>query len=161
MFIKTKIFDLIKTLFREGMSVKKISLSIALGVVLGIFPVLGATTLLCTIAALALRLNLPSIQVVNYLVYPLQLVLLGPFYVAGSWLFNDGRLQNIDGNIIDLLKNDSWAGMVSLWDLTLYAVVVWLIVSPFAVLFLYGLLMPLVRNLASAWGYANSMRKHG
>ena len=161
MFIKTKIIDLIKTLFREGMSVKKISLSIALGVVLGIFPVLGATTLLCTIAAFALRLNLPSIQIVNYLVYPLQLVLLGPFYVAGNWLFGDGSLHIIDGNIIDLLKNDFWASMVSLWDLTLYAVVVWLIISPFAILFLYGLLMPLVRNLASARGYANSMRKQG
>jgi uncharacterized protein (DUF2062 family) len=158
MIVKTKILNVIKALFKEGMSLKKISLSIALGAVLGIFPVLGATTLLCTVAAFVLRLNLPSIQVVNYLVYPLQLVLLAPFYAAGSWLFNDGSLHMIEGNIIDLLKNDFWASIVSLWDLTLYAVVVWLIISPFVVLLLYGLLMPLVRSLASAWGYPSNLR---
>jgi len=96
--IKSKLFKLTKTLLGEGMSSDKISLSIALGVALGIFPVLGSTTLLCAIAALVLRLNLPAIQVVNYLVYPLQLILLAPFYGAGSWLFSDQRLP-VSGGI--------------------------------------------------------------
>ena len=43
--IKAKILKLINTLLKEGVSTKKISLCIALGVALGIFPVLGATTL--------------------------------------------------------------------------------------------------------------------
>jgi len=106
---KTKIVQLIKTLLIEGMTVEKVSLCIALGVVLGIFPVLGSTTLLCAIAALVLRLNLPAILVVNYLVYPLQLILLAPFYGVGSWLFSEQRLPVVEENIFDLLKNDFWA----------------------------------------------------
>jgi hypothetical protein len=39
--IKTKLVRLIKSLLKEGMSLEKISLCIALGVALGIFPVLG------------------------------------------------------------------------------------------------------------------------
>ena len=76
--VKIKILKLTKVLLGEGLSVEKISLCIALGTALGIFPVVGSTTLMSAIAALVLRLNLPAIQAVNYLVYPLQLVLLAP-----------------------------------------------------------------------------------
>jgi uncharacterized protein (DUF2062 family) len=148
--IKAKILKLIKTLIKEGMSFRKISLSIALGIVLGIFPVLGATTLLCTIAAFVFRLNLPAIQVINYLVYPLQLILLAPFYGAGSWLFKDQSWALIEGNFIDFLKNDFWGTMANFWDLTLYAVFAWSIICPFLILILYGFLKPVTRALTSS-----------
>ncbi|MCP4628268.1 MAG: DUF2062 domain-containing protein [bacterium] len=147
--IKTKLLKLTKTLLGEGMSFRKISLGIALGVVLGIFPVLGSTTLLCAIAAFALRLNLAAIQVVNYLVYPLQLILLAPFYVAGSWLFSDQSLALVDKSVLDLLKNDFWGSMANLWDLTIYAVLVWLMISPFLILLLYCLLKPVIHRFVS------------
>lgn len=156
--VKTKILKLIQKLLQEGMSVRKISLSIALGVALGIFPVLGATTILCAIAAFVFRLNLPAIQVVNYVVYPLQLILLAPFYGAGSWLFQGRSLPLIQENIIDLLKNDFWGNMVKLWDLTLYAAFAWLIVSPFLILLLYGLLKPAVHRLTVSGGMAHSFK---
>ena len=158
--VKVKILKIIKTLLKEGMSLKRISLCIALGVALGIFPILGTTTLLCTIAAFVFRLNFPAIQVVNYLVYPLQLILLAPFYGAGSWLFKGRSLPLFEENIIDGLKKDFWGSMVNLWDLTLYAVFAWLIISPFLILLLYGLLKPVIRSLASSGGMANSLRKY-
>ena len=158
--LKAKLLYLIKSLLKEGMSLRRISLCIALGVALGIFPVLGATTLLCTIAAFVFRLNLPAIQVVNYVVYPLQLILLAPFYGAGSWLFRGGRLPLFEENIIDVLKKDFWGSMAHLWDLTLFAVFVWLIISPFLILLLYGLLKPLIRSLASSDSMPHSFRKY-
>ena len=158
--IKAKLFKLTKTLLGEGMSSDKISLSIALGVALGIFPVLGSTTLLCAIAALVLRLNLPAIQVVNYLVYPLQLILLTPFYGAGSWLFSEQRLPVVEENIFDLLKNDFWGGMANLWDLSTYAVIAWLMLSPFLILLLYGLLKPVIRSFAASQGRPHSFNKY-
>jgi uncharacterized protein (DUF2062 family) len=157
--IKAKILNLIQKLLQEGMSVKKISLSIALGIALGIFPVLGTTTILCAIAAFVFRLNLPAIQVVNYVVYPLQLILLAPFYGAGSWLFQGRSLPLIQENVIDLLKNDFWGNMVNLWDLTLYAAFAWLIISPFLILLLYGLLKPAVRRFTITGGMAHSVKK--
>jgi len=157
--IKAKLLNLIKTLLQEGMSLRRISLCIALGVALGIFPVLGTTTLLCAIAAFVFRLNLPAIQVVNYVVYPLQLILLAPFYGAGSWLFRGRNLPVFEENIIDVLKNDFWGSMANLWDLTLYAVFAWLIISPFLIFLLYILLKPVIQSLVFSGGRAQSIRK--
>lgn len=72
-----------------GLTAEKIALIIAIGFVLGTFPVLGCPTILCAAAALALRLNLPALQVVNQIATPVQLALLLPFarigaHVAGS-----------------------------------------------------------------------------
>ena len=71
----------------QGITPEEISLTLALGIVLGVFPILGACTLLCGLAAWRLKLNQPIIQAVNYLVYPAQVLLLLPFYRAGENLF--------------------------------------------------------------------------
>src|SRR5262245_35096989 len=70
----------------QGVTPEKIALTVALGIALGVFPILGSSTVLCVIAGILIRLNQPIIQAVNYLVYPLQLVLLIPFYRAGEHL---------------------------------------------------------------------------
>jgi len=147
--VKTKILNLVKSMLKEGMSLRKISLCIAVGIVLGIFPVLGTTTLLCTVAALALRLNLPAIQIVNYMVYPLQLVLLAPFYGTGSWLFKKQDWPLIGTDLISLLQNDFWGSMAGLWDLTLYAILTWLFISPLIFLLMYSASKPVIRAWAT------------
>ena len=131
------------------MSHQKIALCIALGIVLGIFPIIGTSTLLCTVAALTLRLNLPIIQIVNYAVYPLQIVLLAPFLGVGNWLFGGQRELNFGKEMIAQMQNDPWGSIVKLWDLILYAVGAWMIFSPLIVLISYQLLKPVIRNLAA------------
>ena len=147
--INAKILNLVKSMLKEGMSLRKIALCISLGFVLGIFPVLGTTTLLCTVAALALRLNLPAIQVVNYMVYPLQLVMLAPFYGVGNWLFRQQGLPLINTDLIGLLQNDFWSSMANLWDLTLYAILTWMAISPLLILMLYSATKPMIRALSA------------
>ena len=60
---------------------------VALGVVFGVFPAPVCPTLFCALAAVALRLNPPAIQMVNYLVYPLQIALMAPFAGLGGRMF--------------------------------------------------------------------------
>ena len=147
--IKKKILSVVKSMLTEGMNLRKIALCISLGFVLGIFPVLGATTLLCTVAALALRLNLPAIQVVNYMVYPLQLVMLAPFYGVGNWLFKQQGLPLINTDLMGLLQNDFWGSMANLWDVTLYAILTWMAISPLLILMLYSASKPVIRTLSA------------
>ena len=149
--IKNNVSNSVKSMLKNGVSPMRITLCIALGVTLGIFPILGMTTLLCTIAAVALRLNMPAIQMVNFLVYPLQLVLLAPFYGIGSWLFNQPDWLVSQGNLIDLIRNDFWGSMASLWDLTLYAILTWLAISPFIVLVLYFILKPVILSFTRTY----------
>jgi uncharacterized protein (DUF2062 family) len=153
---KTKILNLVKSMLKEGMSLRKISLCIAVGIVLGVFPVLGTTTLLCSVAALALRLNLPAIQVVNYMVYPLQLFLLAPFYGAGNWFFKQQSWPVIGTDLISLLQNDFWGSMANLWDLTLYAILTWLLISPLLFLLLYSALKQMIRAVTAHRGLSLS-----
>jgi uncharacterized protein (DUF2062 family) len=104
-----------------------LSLSIALGAVIGILPVLGSTTLLCAAAAILLRLNLPVIQLSNYLVYPLQIALLIPFVRLGAFLFQVeappfsietlGALfqQNFWGTVASFLKRSFMPSPPGFW----------------------------------------------
>ena len=83
----------------EGLSPNKIALIVALGLVLGAFPVYGCPTILCGLAAIALRLNLPALQLVSQMATPVQLALLVPLARVGSWMFGfragfDGAVRN-------------------------------------------------------------------
>lgn len=80
--IKTVILTATSSL--ETTSPKTVALVLTLGLVLGVFPVCGLPTLFCAAAALAFRLNLPAIQLVNQLCWPLQLALLVPLGRAGA-----------------------------------------------------------------------------
>jgi uncharacterized protein (DUF2062 family) len=147
--LKSKGMNIVRSMPQEGMSIHKIALCIAMGMTLGILPVLGITTLLCTLAAFAFRLNLPAIQMVNYLVYPVQLALLAPFYSIGSWLFKQESWLSPGENLITLMKNDFWGSLASLWDLTLYAIITWTVICPILIIVLYLTFKPLIGSFSS------------
>jgi uncharacterized protein (DUF2062 family) len=71
---------------RQGISPRRLALTLALGFAVGCIPVVGIPTVLCAALALALRLNLPAIQMANYVAMPLQLVLIVPFVRLGRWI---------------------------------------------------------------------------
>lgn len=91
-YIHGKVIIPVTKLLRQGITPEKIAMSIAWGIVIGIFPVVGTTTLLCAIVAIVLRLNLPIIQLANWLVYPLQITLLLPFFFTGAYVLGSGPL---------------------------------------------------------------------
>lgn len=77
----------------QGISPRRLALTLALGFAIGCFPVVGIPTALCLLLALALRLNLPAIQAANYIVMPLQFLLMVPFVRMGGWLLASGPNQ--------------------------------------------------------------------
>ncbi len=79
---------------------------------LGTFPAIGVTTLLCTLVALFLRLNLPAMQLINSLAYPLQFGLLLPFAELGAVLL-DVPQAGFSFREIDLLSRE---GLALLWE---------------------------------------------
>lgn len=114
-------------LLRQGVTPEKIALAIAAGAILGIFPVLGSTTLLCAGAAALLGLNLPLIQLVNAVVYPLQLILLIPLLQAGQWLFGEPMLPITMPKVMHMIQASVWNTVTTLGSATARAVVVWLL----------------------------------
>jgi len=147
--IRRKLVEPFLELLRQGITPEKVALTIALGLALGVTPVIGSTTLLCTAAALALRLNLPAIQLVNGMAYPLQLILIVPFLRAGAWLFGDTRLPALTlARLFAMLQGNWWQAIVTLWSATMHALVAWLAVSALIASLLYALLVPVLKR---AW----------
>jgi uncharacterized protein (DUF2062 family) len=136
-------------LLRQGITPDKIALSISLGIALGVFPVLGSTTVLCTVAAALLRLNLPAIQVVNWFTYPLQLALFLPLLRRGALLTGAQPVPFSLARIFDLIRENLWGAITTFWQATLGAIAIWLILGPITAAILYVLLAPLLRRLAA------------
>jgi uncharacterized protein (DUF2062 family) len=147
-FFQRRLVRPVIELLRHGVTPEKLALSIALGVALGVFPVLGSTTLLCALAALVLRLNLPAIQIVNYFVYPLQIALLIPFYRLGETLFSAGHLPLSVPQIYAMIRASTSGAIRALWTTTWHAIVVWSFVAPLGAAAVYLILTPALRRVA-------------
>ena len=147
-FLQRRIVRPVIELLREGVTPEKIALSIAFGITLGVFPVLGSTTALCALAALAFRLNLPAIQLVNYFVYPLQVAFLIPFFRLGEKLFGAQHLPLSVAQIYAMIHASVTGAVRALWTTTWHAIVVWCLLAPVAAIVLYLILAPLLRRVA-------------
>jgi uncharacterized protein (DUF2062 family) len=130
---------------RQGISPQRLALTLALGFAIGCIPVVGIPTLLCAALALALKLNLPAIEAANYLVMPLQLLLIVPFVRLGGWLFASGANQApkpsalLHGSPLNLLSQ--------LGGLTGHAMIAWLVVAVPAVALMTATLTVLLRRV--------------
>lgn len=133
---------------KQGITPEKIALSIALGAMLGIFPILGATTLLCGLVGVLLRLNQPIIQVVNYFVYPLQIALLLPFYRAGERVFGQTPTPLSIPQLLERFQAGFWRFLGDFGLIALQGIAVWCLVAPLMVAALYWLMRPVLRRLA-------------
>jgi uncharacterized protein (DUF2062 family) len=145
-WIRRRLTDPILLLLHQGITPEKIALSIVLGLTLGVVPMLGTTSLLCFAAALALRLNQPAIQLINYLVYPLQLALLVPLLQLGERVFGEPSRGLTLNGILDMVKATPWHAVTSLWTATMHALVVWLVLAAVTGLLLYPVLIFILRR---------------
>jgi uncharacterized protein (DUF2062 family) len=145
-FLQRKLVRPIIALLKQGVTPEKIALSVALGAALGVFPVFGCTTALCAIVALALRLNLPAIQFVNYLMGPVQIVLLIPFFRLGEKLFRAPHLPLSVPRIYGMIHASMSGAIRLLWTTTWHAILAWSLVAPVFVAAVYVVLTPLLRR---------------
>ena len=139
------------TWLRQGVSPRRLALTLALGFAIGCIPVVGIPTALCALLALALRLNLPVIQAANYVAWPLQLVLIVPFTRLGGWLLASGPSQATKASAV--LRLSPWNLISQMSLLAGHAMVAWLVIAiPAVVLMTFTLtvLLRRVRSLAAS-----------
>ena len=143
----SKYLEPIKKLLLQGTSPRSIAFGIAGAAVIGVFPVLGSTTILCTVFALSFRLNLPLVQLINLSVYPLQLILLIPFMKLGEMFFRFEIMQYGLNDIIKMISENTFHSIMVLWNVTLQAIGAWLIVAPITSLIIYLILHQLFQRI--------------
>lgn len=144
---RRRVVDLTLAQLRQGITPQKIALTIALGFILGLFPMLGTTTALCVLVGLLLKLNQPIIQLVNWVAAPLQIPGIYLFVRAGEWLtrappvsFSVGALlRAFKASPLDFLRRYGATG--------LRGVLAWCLIAPAIALLLYGASLPLLRRM--------------
>jgi len=141
-----KILKPLVNFLKEGLSPEKLALSVALGFVIGIIPVLGITTIMCALVAIIFRINMPAIQLINYFVYPLQLILFIPFLKFGAFIFPSEELIFSLFFIKGLLQQDFWLAVQLFWKANLGAIIIWFAISPFIIAIIYYSVLPVFKK---------------
>ncbi|MBC8026998.1 MAG: DUF2062 domain-containing protein [Steroidobacteraceae bacterium] len=149
-FLHRRLVAPLLALLRQGVTPDKLALSLALGIAIGLVPVLGVSTALCALVALALRLNMPAIQLVNYLLTPLQLLLIIPFLRFGEWLVQAPRFPITLDAGLTLLSQGAIHAVTVLATAIVHATLGWIVLAPVAALVLYHALLPGFRRLSSS-----------
>ena len=139
-FLRRRLVAPLLALLRQGVTPDKLALSVALGVVIGLVPVLGVSTALCALVALALKLNMPAIQLVNYLLTPVQLILIIPWLRFGEALTQSPRFPITLESGLALLSRGVIDAVVVLGTAILHATVGWLVLAPLIAFVLYRVL---------------------
>ena len=152
-WLQRQIITPIFQLLRQGITPEKIALSIAFGAVLGSMPFIGLTTALCFVIAYALRLNPVAIQLVNYLMYPVQIALFLPFIRAGEKVFHARHLAISIAQLQRLIETNAIQAIRILWTALWHAVAVWAILAPIAIAILYLCLTPVLRHVGDRLRY--------
>ena len=149
-FLQRRLVAPLLTLLRQGVTPRRLALSVALGVVIGLVPVLGVSTALCALAALALRLNMPAIQLVNYLLTPVQLLLLIPLLRFGEWLTRAPRFPITLESGLALLSHGTINAVSVLATAIAHATLAWSVLAPLTAFALFRSIEPVFRHLAPA-----------
>jgi uncharacterized protein (DUF2062 family) len=76
-----------KGLLQQGLAPKELAFSISVALLIGVFPIYGTTTVLLAFFALRLKLNLPIMIAISYILTPVQILLIIPFARVGEFLF--------------------------------------------------------------------------
>jgi uncharacterized protein (DUF2062 family) len=143
------LFEPLLAFLTQGVSPQRLALCVAIGVVIGNIPILGVSTILCTLIALIFRLNLPAIQLVQAAMAPTQLLLIIPFVRLGEWLVRAPPQPVSIKATFALLAQGVWHTVEVLWDAILHASLAWALMAPLCIYLLYRLLTPLFERAAA------------
>ena len=137
-------------LLRGGVTPRRLAWSLALGIVLGINPSVGLTTLLVVMLAWAFGLNQVASQIGAQTMAPFHLLLFIPFIELGVHLFHTRKLP-MDRRQIEHLSHHPVKLFRDIWQWEWHALIVWGVVAAIA--------MPLLAKYIRR-GLVLLMRRH-
>lgn len=133
-----------------GITPERIGWTIALGIVLGVFPVMGTTTIVCLLAGWLLRLNQPVLHVFKVLVYPLHLALILVFIRLGEHLYGVPLISFSIPQLLGKFKNDPLQFARDFGMAAWHGVSAWLLIAPVAAVLIKLAVMPILRRLEAS-----------
>ena len=136
------------TQLTHGSSPDRIGWTIALGMVVGVFPIMGSTTLVCLLIGWLLRLNQPVLHVFRAVVYPLHLALILIFIRLGERLYGAPLISFSIPQLIGKFKDSPLQFARDFGMAAWHGVSAWLLIAPVAAVLIKMAVMPALRKLS-------------
>jgi uncharacterized protein (DUF2062 family) len=131
----------------QGVSPREITLTLALGGTLGVFPIFGVTTMLCLVAGYLLKLNQVILQSANWMVAFIHPVLLLLFVRLGERVVGAEAMPFVPSELI-VEFNASPAAFMKRFGMTgLHGILGWSLIAPATFGFAYWLMSALLRKI--------------
>ena len=141
-----KIHLVIQTQLTQGLSVDACSRAVAMGITIAIFPILGFSTLMNTVAAAWFRLNQPVVHAFSWIMGPVKIALIFPFLRLGEFLFRAEPFTLSLAEFSERFFSDWLAtGREFAWTFV-HATVGWLLCAPILFALLYLLARPIIQR---------------
>ena len=131
----------------QGITPEKIALTLAVGGAFALFPVIGTTTLLCFLVAVALRLNQPLVQLINQALWPAHIPAIFGCIRLGESLFGAPHVHFSIRYMREHLWTDPGLFFHQFGLSVLYAVVAWAVLAPFFITAVYYIALPITREI--------------
>jgi uncharacterized protein (DUF2062 family) len=147
-FLRRRLVRPVAEQLTQGLSPDAIALTIAIGLAIAVIPIIGTTTVLCTTAAIVLRLNQPLIQAINYFSFPLQLALIVPYLRFGRLLFGGAAIHMSTQELAAFVTSRPAEAFGALWRVTLQALGAWVLTAPLIVAVVFFAFRPVLRSAA-------------
>ena len=136
-------------MLRGGGTPRRLAWSLALGMVVGINPSVGVTTLLVVLVAWIFGLSKLASLIGTHVVAPLHLLLFIPFIELGVHLFHTRKLP-MDRKQLEHLSHHPLRLLRDIWQWEWHALIIWSVVAviamPLLAIFLRRALVLLLRR---------------
>ncbi len=130
-FFRCRVLRPLLRQLRGGVTPRRLAWSLALGIVIGVNPSVGVTTILVVMLAWVFGLNQVASQIGAHAASPLHLLLFVPFIELGVHLFHTGRLP-MNRRQLEHLSHHPWRLFHEIWQWEWHALIVWGIVAAIA-----------------------------
>ena len=149
-WLRRRVLTPLLHLLKQGLSPGQLALTVALGVVVGVVPLFGATTALAVLVAWRLRLNIAALQLVTHLLTPVQLLLLPVLLTQGARLLGGPSAQVLSvSSVRHLIATDWREALHLLWRAELGALAIWAVGGTLLVGVLYLVLKPVFARIVA------------
>ncbi|KNC49079.1 cytoplasmic membrane protein [Thecamonas trahens ATCC 50062] len=143
-FIHDKVVTPVVQVMKSGTTPEAIADALGWGVMGGIFPIPGLTSLPCLLLAYLLSLNVVPVMAANFAVTPLNLASFVPIIRLGEWAFGLDHLPIA----IEPFTTDLLSALSAFWRSLLAGVAAWILLLPLAVIISWTL-RPVIRSLSA------------
>jgi uncharacterized protein (DUF2062 family) len=132
---------------KQGTSPEKLSWSVSLGITLGIFPIMGSTSIVCLIIGHLFRLNQPILHLFKSFVYPLQLALILVYIRLGQQMNDVPLIKFSIPQLLTRFKDDPALFANDFGMAALYGIEAWAISAIVLIPLIYFISLPVLKKL--------------